>query len=313
MHNRIINNEIDLIQEEIYCYGAGLDVFGLENQVVRIHDNLIHNNHVNTWWGGGGAVVLGTAGKLVFENNIVSNNSFQSENVSGGGGFYLWGDENYDGSIFLNGNVIKNNQSSGSSTHGYGLGGGVYIENCKPAVSNNLIINNRIAMNNWTGIEMFSDYIPCSSNIIYHNNLFNNSQNAYDEFSNNWYNSTINEGNYWSDFDEPSEGAYDNNTDGLVDTPYIIDIRNNDSYPLIKPWGQNPAFTFFTNSTVNRTLYLDASSSLDRDGEIVSLQWNFGDGSTASGYDAEHEYTRDGSYNLSLTITDNDSNIIRVP
>ncbi|RLE39908.1 hypothetical protein DRZ77_03375, partial [Candidatus Woesearchaeota archaeon] len=54
--------------------------------------------------------------------------------------------------------------------------------------------------------------------------------------NNLWYNTTIREGNYWSDFDEPSEGAYDNNSDGIVDSPYYIPGGSNvDRYPLMHP------------------------------------------------------------------------------
>jgi hypothetical protein len=40
------------------------------------------------------------------------------------------------------------------------------------------------------------------------------------------------EGNYWSDYN-----GTDSNGDGIVDTPYIIDDKNVDHYPLMKPLG----------------------------------------------------------------------------
>ncbi|MCG2826452.1 MAG: right-handed parallel beta-helix repeat-containing protein [Thermoplasmatales archaeon] len=90
----------------------------------------------------------------------------------------------------------------------------------------------------------YSIYISYSSNYnyIHHNNFINNTNNAYDECSNFWDNG-IGEGNYWSDFDEPSEGAYDNNTDGIVDTPYMIPGGSNvDNYPFMEPsgWEEEP-------------------------------------------------------------------------
>ena len=50
----------------------------------------------------------------------------------------------------------------------------------------------------------------------------------------------------------------------------------------------------------------DGSSSRDPDpaGQIVSWQWNFGDGSTASGPDVTHTYTAGGRYFPRLTVTD---------
>ncbi len=42
----------------------------------------------------------------------------------------------------------------------------------------------------------------------------------------------------------------------------------------------------------------------DADGDAVSYGWDFGDGSTAAGTDAEHTYTKDGSYTATITATD---------
>jgi PKD repeat protein len=45
--------------------------------------------------------------------------------------------------------------------------------------------------------------------------------------------------------------------------------------------------------------------SSDRDGTITSYGWNFGDATTSSGVSVSHTYTLGGTYNVSLTITDN--------
>ena len=100
--------------------------------------------------------------------------------------------------------------------------------------SNNIITNCHIANNNAYGVGIWQ---YSNNNIIYHNNLINNHhQNAYDSCSNIWYNSTLQQGNYWSDFDEPSEGACDINSDGIIDTLYNISGKtppNQDRYPLV--------------------------------------------------------------------------------
>ncbi len=49
---------------------------------------------------------------------------------------------------------------------------------------------------------------------------------------------------------------------------------------------------------------LDASGSSDPDGTIASYNWDFGDGSTGSGQTAEHVYETEGSYTITLTVTD---------
>lgn len=48
----------------------------------------------------------------------------------------------------------------------------------------------------------------------------------------------------------------------------------------------------------------DGTGSTDSDGTIASYKWSFGDGSTATGEAAQHEYARPGTYTIALTVTD---------
>ncbi len=48
----------------------------------------------------------------------------------------------------------------------------------------------------------------------------------------------------------------------------------------------------------------DGSGSYDEDGQIVSYQWDFGDGDSSSEASAEHIYYGGGTYTVSLTVTD---------
>jgi len=96
----------------------------------------------------------------------------------------------------------------------------------------NTILKNIVKYNNYGLWAAYSS----NNNMIYYNNFIDNEQNAYDECTNTWYNEALRQGNYWSDFDEPDEGAYDNNLDGIVDDPYNIPGGNNqDMYPLVNP------------------------------------------------------------------------------
>ena len=95
----------------------------------------------------------------------------------------------------------------------------------------NFVIKNHIT-NNHRGM-----YLCCGAKntTIYYNSFMNNIEsNARDKTINNWFfNHT---GNYWDDYDEPEEGAYDNNNNNIIDLPYNITGGNNqDKYPLIKP------------------------------------------------------------------------------
>lgn len=49
----------------------------------------------------------------------------------------------------------------------------------------------------------------------------------------------------------------------------------------------------------------DAAPSSDPDGSIVSYAWNFGDGHTATGAAATHNYADAGTFTVTLTVTDN--------
>ncbi|HEC76584.1 MAG TPA: hypothetical protein ENI33_04925 [Thermoplasmatales archaeon] len=101
--------------------------------------------------------------------------------------------------------------------------------------NNSIITKNIVSDNNYGGIFIGNSI----NNHIYHNNLIDNNLNAYDIGNNTWDDGYPSGGNYWSDFDEPSEGAYDNNSDGIVDTPYnILGGSNVDRYPLMYQVGK---------------------------------------------------------------------------
>jgi PKD repeat protein len=53
-----------------------------------------------------------------------------------------------------------------------------------------------------------------------------------------------------------------------------------------------------------RSYRFDGSKSTDPDGQIVSYDWNFGDGNTGTGAVVEHHYMATGHYSATLTVTD---------
>ncbi|MGH9421713.1 MAG: PKD domain-containing protein, partial [Thermoanaerobaculia bacterium] len=61
-------------------------------------------------------------------------------------------------------------------------------------------------------------------------------------------------------------------------------------------------YTSAEGSAVN----MSAAGSLDPNGSIVSYQWSFGDGGTATGSSVSHTYTNNGTYNVNMIVTDND-------
>jgi PKD repeat protein len=59
-----------------------------------------------------------------------------------------------------------------------------------------------------------------------------------------------------------------------------------------------------TSGLVGETLIFSGINSADRDGRIVRYVWDFGDRTTGSGVDVTHVYNVVGSYQVTLTVTD---------
>lgn len=65
----------------------------------------------------------------------------------------------------------------------------------------------------------------------------------------------------------------------------------------------NPPTADFTVTTNDLTAVFTDQSS-DSDGSIVSWVWNFGDGNTSTAQNPNHTYEADGTYAVTLTVTD---------
>ena len=104
--------------------------------------------------------------------------------------------------------------------------------------SNNTVNGNNIINNGDWGIGLYSQ---SSNNRFYHNNLENHPQVGSDGSPNIWDDGYPSGGNYWSDYagvDVKSGSGQDLlGSDGIGDTPYIIDADNVDHYPLMYPYG----------------------------------------------------------------------------
>jgi parallel beta-helix repeat protein len=103
--------------------------------------------------------------------------------------------------------------------------------------------NNTLSGNNFTASQMEGIWLSSSStNAIYHNNFVNNvyQVNSYDS-TNTWDNGST--GNYWSDYLTRYPNATE--TDGVWNTPYVIDSNNTDYYPLTVPIAVIPEFPSF--------------------------------------------------------------------
>lgn len=93
--------------------------------------------------------------------------------------------------------------------------------------------------NNWLGVFLWYS----SGNTLCHNNFNNTVQVSAEASVNTWDGGYPVGGNYWSSyigvdkFSGPDQNLA--GSDGIGDTPYIIDSENKDRYPLIKPYSQH--------------------------------------------------------------------------
>ena len=65
----------------------------------------------------------------------------------------------------------------------------------------------------------------------------------------------------------------------------------------------------FTYDVDGLSLAVDAAGSSSTNGTVTTYAWSFGDGATATGETASHTYTAAGTYNVTLTVTD-EANLI---
>ncbi len=124
-----------------------------------------------------------------------------------------------------------------------------------------MIANNEITSNSWSGMElsdadssMITDNNFVSNgygfdlgwgstdNMIFHNNFIDNKVKIYGgPWFNIWDNGYPSGGNYWSDYTgvDIYSGPYQNEpgSDGIGDTPYVIDGNNEDKYPFMDESG----------------------------------------------------------------------------
>jgi PKD repeat protein len=146
------------------------------------------------------------------------------------------------------------------------------------------------------------------NNTFYQNNFLSNVENVYDERQNVWYNSDLVKGNYWACYDEEIEGAYDDDSDGIIDDAYYIPGGDNeDLYPLANPLGlEKPVATANGpyNAETDEAINFDATGSYDPDGVYLLYEWDLGNGEILYGKKVTYSYSNIGVFDVKLTVED---------
>ncbi len=154
------------------------------------------------------------------------------------------------------------------------------------------ITENAIVNSSSTGLYIGSH---CIEALIFHNNFLDNGDNAFDEGTDNqWYNATLQEGNYWDNYD-----GNDTDNDGIGDSNYPIPPSVSlkyDPYPLMHQY-----------AGIN-ILHLQAEPQIQEPGRQVNVSCRI-----TSSAEVNHSYINitmpNGTYlNASLQREGNTSN-----
>ncbi|MBW6499070.1 MAG: S8 family serine peptidase [Bacteroidales bacterium] len=145
------------------------------------------------------------------------------------------------------------------------------------------------ANNTISGTSMASPHVAGAAALFLQNNPTATAQQVYDALTNN-----------------STKGIVTNSrttNNHLLYTLGFDGSGGGEDPPPAENVAPTASFTYTTNDL---TASFNASGSSDSDGTIVSYAWNFGDGSTGSGVTVSHTYANAGTFNVSLTVTDDD-------
>lgn len=205
------------------------------------NNNLAGNIASNNEWSG---IFLDISSDNVLTDNTVSNND---------DGINLWDSSN---------NIFAGNIASSNNRYG------IWVRT--PNTPSNNVLTGNTAFNNTFGV-----YLGYSSNnVIFHNNIINNTFQAgsTNGYANTWDDGYPSGGNYWSDYADVDLYSGSNQdilgSDGIWDNPYVINVDNQDNYPLTEPWSPLPRTIGELKTEIEE---LGSEGEIDNQGIVKSL------------------------------------------
>jgi len=282
-NNTIYGNNITASEWNGIClnYSSSNTIYGNNITNTEFGILLVNYSSSNTIYGnnitnGGGGISLwdSSNSNTIYENNITnarygisllpsSNSTIYGNNITnnvGYTGIYLFGSSS-NNKIY--GNAIRNTDGCGIWLDSSPSNNKIYENDITANSVNGIYLgyssnSNTIYGNDITNARYGISFLCSSNNMIYHNNFVDSTyQQVWSyESMNVWDDGYPSGGNYWNDYngidvkkgldqDEPG-------SDGIGDSPVVIDASNEDGYPLMDPYGSPPppsyALTITTTS-----------------------------------------------------------------
>jgi parallel beta-helix repeat protein len=183
------------------------------NETQTIFEIPTHNVNITGFTvqnGDKGVYLSSSSGSSIVADSNVVNNSY---------GFFVKSDNN----LLTTNNIVNSNVSGIELYASCG---------CSPVHGNTVTKN--MLLNNSCGIRLRNSL----GGLVCHNSFVNNTQQVFTSSSQTtWDKGYPSGGNYWSDYtkNDTYRGPYQNETgsDGIGDTPYVIDGYNRDNCPLM--------------------------------------------------------------------------------
>jgi len=264
--NLLGRNGVTIENTNVRNFSFGIYLYNSSN-------NTLSGNNANPNYGGTGIVLWGSSYNTMSSNNASNNynsivlrgssyNTLSGNNASNNYyGIVLW-DSSYN-TIF--GNNANSNKEDGiyleDSSYNT-LSGNNASNNYEGIVLYSSSNNNTLGGNNANSNNDYGIFLVSSSNISIYNNFFNNTRNfgLFGMSNNNW-NTTKTSGsnvvggfylggNFWAYPNGTgfSQTCADSDSDGICDSPYVLDANNTDYLPL----AFKPASTPTLRGDVNR-------------------------------------------------------------